>query len=127
MFKKISKFLLVLFSLGALFSYENSNPVHAAASAKKIAVTYQLKNSNRTFAHKKITLKAHSSVLSGLKKSWHVQEKKGFVTKIDKHSQNAKKSKYWTYSVNGKAATKGASSEKLANHDKVVFNLSTEK
>lgn len=55
-----------------------------------------------------------AKVMTGLKKAWKVQENKGFITAIDGN---------WTYTINGKWATKGADKQAVANKDKVKFTL----
>ncbi|KRM86299.1 DUF4430 domain-containing protein [Liquorilactobacillus vini] len=128
MFKKIFKFLLVIFSVGVISGCSNSSAAtQTKSSTNKITVVYQLKNNKKTFATKKVKLAKHSTVLKGLKKAWPVQQKKGFVTQIDHRSQKPKQSKYWLYTVNGKQVNKGAASQKLTNHDKVVFDLQVAK
>lgn len=98
--------------------------VTQAAAKQTIKVTYTLKKNKKTLSKKTVTVKKNSTVLTGLKKNWPVQLNKGFVTTIDHQKQNTKKKLYWTYTINGKMATKGVKSQKLKANDKVVFTLS---
>ena len=56
-------------------------------------------------------------------KGWKVKQTKGFITSIDGKSQNPKKKIYWTYTINGKWAKKGAAEQNVKNNDKVKFTL----
>ncbi|WP_374955781.1 DUF4430 domain-containing protein [Lactobacillus bombicola] len=51
------------------------------------------------------------------------EEHNGFITAIDGKSQDTHKQIYWTYTINGKFANKGAAEQKVNNHDKVKFTL----
>ena len=71
----------------------------------QISVTYTLKDNKKTLDSKT------------------VKQTKGFITSIDGHSQNPKKKIYWTYTINGKWAQKGANQQVVNNKDKVKFTL----
>ena len=77
----------------------------------------------KTVDSKTVKVPKKSKVITGLKKAWKVQETKGFITAIDGKKQNPKKKIYWTYTINGKWATKGVNQQKVANKDKVKFTL----
>lgn len=117
---------VVMVSVGTLAGCSNSNNNKKSTQSKtsNIQVTYVLKDSKKTFANKKITLKKHSTVLAGLKKGWKVKENKGFVTSIDGRAQNPSKKIYWTYKLNGKWAD-AANKVKLNKNDKVVWTRGT--
>ena len=93
----------------------------------QIVVTYQLKQNGKAFAKKKITQPKKSVVMTGLKKGWSVKASKGFITEIAGKKQNVAKKTYWLYTINGKMAKKGATTQPVKNHDKVVFDLSVTK
>ncbi|AKP66181.1 DUF4430 domain-containing protein [Companilactobacillus ginsenosidimutans] len=98
--------------------------VQAKSSNNSIKVTYVLKKNKKQIAKKTVKLKKNQSVMKGLKKAWKVDEKGGFVSGIDGHKQNDKKSMYWTYTVNGKDVNVTANKKKLHDKDKVQFKLS---
>lgn len=104
------------------------------AKAKKISVTYTLKDTTKakkkqTLAKKTFKVKKGTSVFTVLKKAWKVNYTKSsygdgvFITKI-KGLGNEKKKLYWTYTVNGKMPMVTADKQKLTkNKSKVVFTL----
>ena len=98
----------------------NSNQISVK---KQISVNYTLKVGKKTVDSKTVKVPKKSKVITGLKKAWKVQETKGFLTAIDGKKQNPKKNIYWTYTINGKWATKGVDQQRVANKDKVKFTL----
>ena len=89
----------------------------------QISVTYTLKDNKKTLDSKTVKVNKKAKVLTGLQKAWKVKLTKGFITSIDGHSQNPKKKIYWTYTINGKWAQKGANQQVVNNKDKVKFTL----
>lgn len=102
------------------------------AKAKRISVTYTLKDTTkaknkRALAKKTFKVKKGTSVFTALKKAWKVNYTKSsygvFITKIHGLG-NEKKKRYWTYTVDGKLAKVAANKQKLTkNKSKVVFTL----
>ena len=102
------------------------------AKAKKISVTYTLKDTTKakkkqTLAKKTFKVKKGTSVFTVLKKAWKVNYTKSsrgvFITKI-KGLGNEKKKLYWTYTVDGKMPMVAADKQKLTkNKSNVVFTL----
>jgi uncharacterized cupredoxin-like copper-binding protein len=104
------------------------------AKAKKISVTYTLKDTTKakkkqTLAKKTFKVKKGTTVFTVLKKAWKVNYTKSsygdgvFITKI-KGLGNEKKKLYWTYTVDGKMPMVAADKQKLTkNKSKVVFTL----
>ena len=87
----------------------NSSSTAKKSSNNQITVNYTLKQGKKTVSDKSVKIpKKKAKVITGLKKAWKVQETKGFITSIDGKKQNPKKKIYWTYTINGKWATKGA-------------------
>ena len=93
----------------------------AGCSNNKSAQTK--KNNKKTLDSKTVKVNKKAKVLTGLQKAWKVKQTKGFITSIDGHSQNPKKKIYWTYTINGKWAQKGANQQVVNNKDKVKFTL----
>ena len=117
-----SLFIIVAFL--TLFLTGCSNNSSSTASNNQITVNYTLKQGKKTVSDKSVKIpKKKAKVITGLKKAWKVQETKGFITSIDGKKQNSKKKIYWTYTINGKWATKGADKQAVANKDKVKFTL----
>lgn len=130
MLKKALRSLVVFFAvMFVLAGCSNSSNSAAKSSSKpnQIVVTYQLKENGKAFAKKKITQPKKSVVMTGLKKGWSVKASKGFITEIAGKKQNVAKKTYWLYTINGKMAKKGATTQPVKNHDKVVFDLSVTK
>ncbi|KAB1971461.1 MULTISPECIES: DUF4430 domain-containing protein [Lacticaseibacillus] len=128
--KKALRSLVVFFAAMFVLAGCSNNSSSAAKSSSKpnqIVVTYQLKQNGKAFAKKKITQPKKSVVMTGLKKGWSVKASKGFITEIAGKKQNVAKKTYWLYTINGKMAKKGATTQPVKNHDKVVFDLSVTK
>lgn len=118
-------FSIVAFLALFLTGSSNSNSSATKNTAKnQITVNYTLKQGKKTVDTKSVKIpKKKAKVITGLKKAWKVQETKGFITSIDGKKQNPKKKIYWTYTINGKWANKGADQQAVANEDKVKFTL----
>lgn len=116
-------FAIIAFFTLALTGVSNVNAAPKKANSNRISVNYTLKVGKKTVDSKTVKVPKKSKVITGLKKAWKVQETKGFVTAIDGKKQNPKKKIYWTYTINGKWATKGVTQQKVANKDKVKFTL----
>ena len=116
-------FAIIAFFTLALTGVSNVNAAPKKANSNRISVNYTLKEDKKTVDSKTVKVPKKSKVITGLKKAWKVRETKGFVTAIDGKKQNPKKKIYWTYTINGKWATKGVTQQKVANKDKVKFTL----
>lgn len=118
--------LPVIASVAAIFAFSLSgcenNQTKPKSKTNNISVSYVLAAKNDT-EKKTVKVPQKSTVMIGLKKAWKVDSNKGFITAIDGKKQNAKKQIYWTYTINGKYATKCANQQKVANKDKVKFTL----
>lgn len=62
-------------------------------------------------------------LLDVMKASFKVQEKDGFVTAIEGHTQDEKANKFWMFDVNGEMAPVGAGEYKLKDQDQIVWKL----
>lgn len=139
------KILAVVVALAAFVGLFASQPVQKQnvqaakttktakkAKAKKISVTYTLKDTTKakkkqTLAKKTFKVKKGTRVFTVLKKAWKVNYTKSsygvFITKI-KGLGNEKKKLYWTYTVDGKMPMVAVDKQKLTkNKSKVVFTL----
>lgn len=103
--------------------YESTQNAETVNAASKIKVSYTLNVNNKNAKTKTVKLPKNSTVMKGLKKLWKVKSTEGFITSIDGKSQDKEKNIYWTYTINGKFANKGAAEQKLANKDKIKFTL----
>ena len=119
--------LPIIASVAAIFAFtlsgcQNNQTQQKSKTNNNISVSYVLATKKDT-EKKTVKVPKKSTVMTGLKKAWKVDSNKGFITAIDGKKQNAKKKIYWTYTVNGKYATKGANEQKVASNDKVKFTL----
>lgn len=129
--KTINKKIATILTTTAIFSFTLTGCAsHSATSNKQttankqITVSYTLKEGKKALDSKKIKLpKKNPKIMNGLQKGWKVKQTKGFITSIDGKSQNPKKKIYWTYTINGKWAKKGAAEQNVKNNDKVKFTL----
>lgn len=95
-----------------------------ANASNTVKVTYTLKQNNKQFANKKVTVKENATVLDGLKKGWKTKiVDKDMVAAIDGKSQNKNKQVYWTYTINGQSSNKSVMQQHVKNNDHVIFNL----
>lgn len=119
--------LPIIASVATIFAFtlsgcQNNQTQQKPKTNTNISVSYVLATKKDT-EKKTVKVPKKSTVMAGLKKAWKVDSNKGFITAIDGKKQNAKKKIYWTYTVNGKYATKGANQQKVASNDKVKFTL----
>lgn len=127
--KTINKRITTIFGVAAVFTFtltgcSNNASNKTSKKTDQISVTYTLQEGKKDLATKKVKLpKKNAKVMTGLQKAWKVKQTKGFITSIDGKSQNPKKKIYWTYTVNGKWANKGANQYAVHNKDKVKFTL----
>lgn len=118
--------LLSLTTTGAVFVsllFTGVAPTSNVQAASYIKVHYTFKKGNKAFSHKSFKVKENAKVITGLKKGWHVKSTNGFITSIAGRSQNKRKNIYWTYTINGKFASKGAYQQPLHRNDRVVWKL----
>ena len=126
--KKNKNKLSIIVAIVAFFTFTltgcQNNQSKNAKKDNQIAVTYTLKDNKKDTEKKTVDVpKKKATVMTGLKKAWKVQSSKGFITSIEGKKQNPKKKVYWTYTLNGKYAKKGADQQKVNNKDKVKFTL----
>ena len=93
------------------------------ATTKKVTITLQ--EEGKELSAKNVTYQPNQTLLELLKKQFSVKEDNGFVTAIEGHAQDKDKGLYWTFTINGKMAEKGANDIKLSPNDQIVFNLAT--
>lgn len=120
--KKVSTVITATILTFTLAGCSNNKPTQTKKN-NQISVTYTLKDNKKTLDSKTVKVNKKAKVLTGLQKAWKVKQTKGFITSIDGHSQNPKKKIYWTYTINGKWAQKGANQQVVNNKDKIKFTL----
>lgn len=127
----MKKFVLFLVTIASMLvvsgcqSPTATEPSSTQSQAKTEKVTITLEQEGKKFTQKTVVYKPEETLLQLLKQQFEVEEDNGFITAIDHHEQDKDKGIYWTFTVNGKMAEKGANDTKLANNDQVVFNLAS--
>ncbi|APT18150.1 hypothetical protein FC62_GL000684 [Amylolactobacillus amylotrophicus DSM 20534] len=106
-------------------STDNTQTKSSSVANQTATIKVFDRTNNKVLGNKKVSFKKGESVLAALKKSYRVTESKGFVSAINGVEQDDQAGAYWTFTVNGQDATKGAGEIQLAPKDKVVFKLST--
>ncbi|WP_122647165.1 DUF4430 domain-containing protein [Enterococcus mediterraneensis] len=86
-------------------------------------VTITLKEDKQQIDSKKIEVKEKANLFDTMKENFTIKDEDGFITSIEGHEQDPKENKYWTYTINGEPAMKGAKETILKQGDKVVFEL----
>lgn len=121
-FIAISATIISIFLLFGCSQQKVATP-QSTSSKKQVTVTLTLKEDNQQFATKTIKVAATSSIEDALKKVYTVKKEKDMITSIDGRKQDAAKSKYWLYTINGKTADKYAAETTVKNKAVIVFNL----
>lgn len=133
--KKIAKLMTVLvlgLTLAACGSTatKDSEAADTAASttatsekAETVKVAVALQEDGKDFDSKDVEVEKDTTIYDLMVKNFDAKDEGGFITSIDGKEQDKDKNIYWTYTVNGEAATKGAKEIKVNDGDKIVFNL----
>lgn len=90
---------------------------------KQQIVTVIIQEDSKQLSKKSIPFKKGETLLTILKENFTLEEEQGFITSIDGHAQDKQKQKYWTFTIDGKSATKGAKEIKLKQNQLIVFDL----
>lgn len=127
----LKKFIVLLAALSSMIvmtgcqspTTTEQSSAQSQATTKKVTITLQ--EEGKELSAKNVTYQPNQTLLELLKKQFSVKEDNGFVTAIDGHAQDKDKGLYWTLTINGKMAEKGANDIKLSPNDQIVFNLAT--
>lgn len=119
---KIFQIIIVLIiALVMLTDCFNSAPTNASVRANsKITSTITVKIGKKSKCYQ---VKKGTFLLSFAVSQLNAKEKNGFITSVGSLNQNAKKSIYLMFDLNGKKSTVGAGSVRLVNGEKVRFYL----
>jgi hypothetical protein len=124
--KKVVLFLVTIISLFVVSGCQSPTATEQSSTysqTKTEKVTITLAQEGKELTKKTVDYQPKQTLLQLLKQQFTVEEENGFITAIDHHTQDKDKGIYWTFTINGHMAEKGANEIKLANNDKVVFNL----
>lgn len=131
--KKIISGIVLAISLVGLAACTNDTKTESTASttqstsmseATEQQATITIQEDGKDISSKTIEFKDGESVYDALKNNFSIEDKDGFITKIDGKEQDQSANKYWMYTINGEDASKGAKDIQLKAGDKIIFNLS---
>lgn len=93
------------------------------SEAAKQTAKITIKEDETPLTSKTITFTKGQTLYEAMKENFAIKDKDGFITSIENHQQDQSKNKYWTYTINGEMAMKGAKDIKLKAKDDIVFTL----
>lgn len=128
MLKKLVLFLVAISSLFVVSGCQAPSETQQSSSQTQTItekVTITLEKEGKEITKKTVDYDSDQTLLQLLKQQFTVEEDNGFITAIDHYTQDKDKNLYWTFTINGKMAEKGANEIRLADKDQVVFNLAT--
>jgi outer membrane murein-binding lipoprotein Lpp len=99
----------------------------SSEQAAKQSAQIIIKADGKETANQTVDFKEGDSLYEVMEQNFAIKADNGFITEIDGHKQDQKASKYWTFTLNGEMATKGAKDIQLKNGDKVNFELAAMK
>lgn len=120
---KVSIVLAIFFLLTACGTADEKKT--ATKKEEMIHVTVILEEENKEFEKKEIAAKKNESLQNIMEANFKIEMEKEFISGIDGHKQDAAKSKYWMYEVNGKQPDVGATDYFVKEGDKVIWSLNT--
>lgn len=122
--KKFIKASIVVAAIFLLTGCGKSNEKQTTEKKEaKISVTVILKEDDKEFDKKELKVKKDESVQNIMEANYKVDMDKEFISGIDGHKQDAGKSKYWLYEVNGKQPDVGATEYFVKDGDKIIWTL----
>ncbi len=128
--EKMKKALLVAAALMSLSVFagcqSETNKNTEQTSSEQIAqhsAQVTIKADGKETANQTVKFKDGDSLYEVMEQNFAIKADDGFITEIDGQKQDQQASKYWTFTINGEMATKGAKDIVLKNGDKVVFEL----
>lgn len=105
---------------------QNTEQTSSEQAAKQSA-QITIKADGKETANQTVDFKEGDSLYEVMEQNFTIKADDGFITEIDGQKQDQKASKYWTFTINGEMATKGAKDIQLKNGDKVNFELAAMK
>lgn len=129
-FTVISSLIIGLFVLSGCQTNQTPSQTSSQASTEATSavvassVKIVLTDGEDTIDSKSVAVQSGESLMDVLKEHFSVEEKDGFITSIEGHSQDESQNKYWTFTVNGEMGSKGADETIVEAGDQVDFALS---
>ena len=122
--KRLLSILLLLAVAITFVGCKNNSSVDSTNSSEySLKATIELIEDGESFKKETLNFNEGEKLLDVMKRNLEVEEKDGFITSIDGHTQDEGSKKYWLYTVNGEMAEVGANQFELHDKDEVVFTL----
>ncbi|WP_152654648.1 DUF4430 domain-containing protein [Oceanobacillus sp. CFH 90083] len=91
----------------------------------EVRLTITIDEGSQYVSEQVVQVEEGDILLDVLKDAFYVEEDSGFITSIERVSDDANEGKYWMYSVNGEAAQVGAGEYELNGGEEIIFDLQT--
>lgn len=121
--KRLLSIALLLTVVLTFVGCKNNSNTDSTSSEYKLQATIELIEDGESFKKETLSFNEGEKLLDVIKRNLEVEEKDGFITSIDGHTQDEDSNKYWLYTVNGEMAEVGANQFELHEKDEVVFTL----
>ena len=89
----------------------------------EVRLTVTIDNGTENVTEEVVEVEEGAILLDVLKDTFYVEEDNGFITSIERVSDDADEGKFWMYSVDGESAPVGAGEYELNGGEEVVFDL----
>ncbi|MFD1065277.1 DUF4430 domain-containing protein [Oceanobacillus locisalsi] len=89
----------------------------------EVRLTISIDDGNESVAEEVAQVEEGDILLNVLKDSFYVEEEDGFITSIERVSDDEEEGKYWMYTVDGEPAQVGAGEYELNGGEEVIFDL----
>ncbi len=100
----------------------SSSESTTSSTQEKINVQVKVTDKNKdTTSNEEIETTETTNLLDLMKQKHKLEEKDGLITAIDGLKQDEQAGYYWTYTINGEWATKGAQETFLKDGDQIEF------
>lgn len=121
--KRLLSIALLLTVVLTFVGCKSNSNTDSTSSEYKLQATIELIEDGESFKKETLSFNEGEKLLDVIKRNLEVEEKDGFITSIDGHTQDEDSNKYWLYTVNGEMAEVGANQFELHEKDEVVFTL----
>lgn len=99
----------------------SSSETTTTSTQEMITVNLKITDNDKEVSNEKVELAETTSLMDLMKSKHQVEEKDGMILAIDDLKQDEQAGYYWTYTINGEWATKGAQDTFLKDGDQVEF------
>ncbi|WP_055078355.1 DUF4430 domain-containing protein [Lagierella massiliensis] len=121
--KRLLSIALLLTVVLTFVGCKNNSNTDSTSNEYKLQATIELIEDGESFKKETLSFNEGEKLLDVMKRNLELEEKDGFITSIDGHTQDEDSNKYWLYTVNGEMAEVGANQFELRDKDEVVFTL----